>query len=866
MKKNYISIIVLLFFNISAFSQQVYVKNKGASFKVLPSTTVKIEGTIVGDNDGAISGKFYNDGNIYVTDNVVNATSDSLFKDHNGQGNLILNGSSTQNFIGNSIYVENLLLNNSTSSGAALSLLNGDHFITHKLEFSNHDKVITNNNTLVVTNEDLNSIVGYDNQDFIYGTLRRYIDGNAGDFYFYPVSKSLNSSDYHLAGVKPDTLQGTNYVEVRFDDLTNSNNSDLNVSELGTQYYEVAPEGVWHINPDTEPTGGRFDLRCYIDNISGLTDNQFAILSRPEGSTTAADWTCAPCGIGYPGLNPNGGEGRLVSDGYALRRGYDHFSEFTIAKMGCVNVDLGPQDTILCSGDSLLLYPGNYVSYTWSTGASDSAIVVTTSGMYSVTVTDDLGCTTSDSINVIISAPIDISAVIDTPTCSTAGNIDLTVAGGISPYSFLWDDGSTTEDLTDVQPGTYNVTVTDSVGCTAQYTVDVPNIMPNIEINVDNLNNVSCYGGNDGSIEVSVTGGQSPYTYQWNTGDTVANITNLSAGTYIITAADVHGCTGVDSIEITQPDELTVDFTTVDVSCYGANDGEVTAVAGGGTAPYAYSWNTGATNTTITNLGPGQYEVTVTDNNGCTATGNAIVSEPTPIRVSGDVEDPVCYGDNAIITLTPTGGNPPYTYQWNTGDADSVIQVWSGTYTATVTDSHGCDTTWTTTLQYDDLTPIVIEDTTYVQNGYEIAIDVTVSGGTNPYQYNWSTGHTTEDITVSMAGDYILEVTDANGCSAYDTINVDIPLIIPTVFTPNNDGSNDTWQIVNIGTYDDVTIQVFNRWGDVMFEFHGNGFDYTDKTNQWDGTYKGKLVPFGEYLYVIKLDKDIYKGTVLVKY
>ncbi len=847
--------VLLLVFNNLSFSQNVFVKNKGTFVKVGSSIHVKIKGTIINENYNSTAGRFYNDGNIFVSGNIVNVSTDSVFDVNNTEGNVILNGSGVQHFEGNTIAIENLYLAN-TNADTNLSLLGNDHVVTHQLTFTSGNKVVTNNHKLVVTNTDTGAIVGYDNQNFVFGTLRRYIDGNNG-YYFYPVAKSLSGTDYHLAAIDPNSLTGTEFIDVYFGDLTNHNDADLVVSELGTQYYEVAHEGVWHITPDAQPTGGSYDLRLYIDNIAGLSDNKFAILTRPENSTTAADWTCAPCGIGNPGLSPNNGEGRLVSDGYALRHGYDHFSEFGIGKLGCVNVDLGPADTILCAGNDLTLYPGHYVSYTWSTGSTDSTINVTTSGIYSVTVTDDMGCITSDSINVTISTPINITSVVDTPTCTTNGTIDLTVNGGIAPYTYNWNTGDTQEDLSDVIPGTYFVTVTDSVGCSATDTIEVPNVTPNIEITITTQNNVSCNGASDGSIEVSANGGQEPYSYQWNTGDTTNAISGLTAGTYSATVTDANGCTASATIEITQPDAIEITFTTTDVTCYGAGNGEVTANVTGGTAPYAYAWNTGSTSNTITNLGPGQYEVTITDNNGCTATATAIVSEPTPIRIEQSMTDPVCYGDGATITISTTGGMPPYTYSWSNGAIDSTIQVTEGTYSVTVTDNNGCDTTLTVSVDYNGLEPLIVSDTVISPNGYEFVIDLTVTGGTSPYSYLWNTGETVEDITASMSNEYTVTVTDLNGCTAYDTIVIDIPLKIPTVFTPNGDGHNDTWNILNIGTYDDVTIEIYNRWGNKIFEFHGNGFDYADPQNQWDGTYNGKLVPFGEYLFIVNLSGEI---------
>ena len=867
MRKKYYSlfVLILLISSTITFSQNIFVKNKGAFVKINTSANVKVQGTLISEDYNSVDGRFYNDGNLFISRNIVNLSSGTVFDVSNGQGNIILNGSEEQHLQENTITIENLYLANSNSD-TNLSLLDADHIVTNKLTFTSGNKIVTNNNTLIISNEATDAIVGFDNQNFIFGTLRRYINGN-NDFYFFPVAKSLNSNDYHLAALDPNSLTGTDYIDVYFGDLTNHNNADLVASELGTQYYEVANEGVWHIIPNSQPTSGTFDLRLYIDNIAGLNDNKFAILTRPENSTTAADWTCTPCGVGNPGLNPNNGEGRLLSDGYALRYGYDHFSEFGIGKLGCVNVDLGPADTILCNGSDLTLYPGSYVSYAWSNGSTDTAITVTTSGLYYVTVTDEMGCITSDSINVIISTPINIAYVVDTPTCTTNGNIDLTVNGGITPYTFNWNTGDTQEDLTNIVPGTYIVTVTDSVGCSNIDTIEVPNNLPNIEINVISQNNVSCNGGNDGSIEISVNGGQSPYTYQWNTGDSTNTISNLTAGTYSVTVTDANGCTATSSINITEPEEISVTFTVNDVSCYGANDGEVTAQVTGGTSPYAYDWSPiSSTSSTITGLGPGQYTVTITDANGCTTSATAIVSEPTPIRVSVSTTDPVCYGDSAIIELSTIGGIPPYTYSWSNGATDSTMYLPEGEYQVTITDNNGCDTTLSINVDYNGLEPLIITDTVISPNGYEFLIDITVTGGTSPYTYLWNTGETVEDITASMSGEYVVTVTDFNGCEAYDTVIIDIPLKIPTIFTPNGDGKNDTWNILNIGTYDDVTITIFNRWGNQLFYFHGNGFDYTDPENQWDGTYNGKLVPFGEYLFVINLNGEIYKGTVLVKY
>ena len=538
-----------------------------------------------------------------------------------------------------------------------------------------------------------------------------------------------------------------------------------------------------------------------------------------------------------------------------------------------------------CEGFPLTLIggPNGMTSYAWSgpngftsneqsPTVSDSATTAM-SGTYSITVTDANGCTNTASADVTIYPTPVASATSNSPVCEGTPLNLIGLPDGMASYSWSGTNGfssssqnpTVSNTASQSMAGIYTLTVTDEHGCYNSDTVSVT-VLPQPDIEFVSVHNVSCFGGNDGSAEVSASGASSPYNYLWITGDTTTVADNLASGWYRVSVTDANGCLSVDSVQITEPDSLHIDFAVNNVSCYGAGDGEITANVTGGTTPYSYSWNTGSTSNTISGLQPGSYSVTVTDANGCVDERSANITQPEPIIVNETVSDPLCYGDTINVSLETTGGTEPYSYSWSTGDTGSVVGVLAGDYVTTVTDANGCDTIIQVSVDYGDLTPVTVTDSVYQPNGYEFNIDITASGGNPPYNYLWNSGHTTEDITVSTAGNYIVTVTDINGCSAYDTVNIKINLLIPTVITPNGDGKNDTWRILNIGTYDDVTIKVYNRWGNLIFEFSGNGYDYTDVKNQWDGTYNGKLVPFGEYLYIITLNGESYKGTVLVKY
>ncbi|MEL6837619.1 MAG: SprB repeat-containing protein, partial [Bacteroidota bacterium] len=234
-----------------------------------------------------------------------------------------------------------------------------------------------------------------------------------------------------------------------------------------------------------------------------------------------------------------------------------------------------------------------------------------------------------DSASFTIDEPttlaIDVSGTVtEDVDCfgAATGSIDLDVSGGTAPYTYAWSNSATTEDIFNLLAGTYSVTVTDANGCTdeASFTIGEPTELT-IDAGGTNREDVDCNGAATGSIDLLVEGGTAPYTYNWSTGQTSEDVSNLTAGTYDVTVTDANDCTDSASFTITEPTSLSIDVagtTTEDADCNGATTGSIDLVVNGGTPPYTYNWSNGATTQDISNLAAGTYDVTVTDANDCT--------------------------------------------------------------------------------------------------------------------------------------------------------------------------------------------------------------------------------------------------------
>lgn len=460
-----------------------------------------------------------------------------------------------------------------------------------------------------------------------------------------------------------------------------------------------------------------------------------------------------------------------------------------------VNANCGQADgqaTVVATGGT-----AGY-SYTWSPfGGNNATATSLFAGNYTVTVTDANGCIMQASVTINDTPPPTATITGTTNVSCFGGNngtATVVAAGGTAPYAYLWSPiGGTNTTATNLTAGTFSVVVTDANGCQSIPAITPQITQPTLVVASFTITNVSCFGGNDGSATANPVGGVAPYTYFWFTsGSTNQTATNLSAGLDSLRITDANGCVAVVSFTINQPALLTSAITnSTNVSCFGGANGSATVTATGGTPNYAYQWLPfGGTSNTAIGLSAGNYTVNITDNKGCTTTSNITINEPVQQLATTIATTPnSCFGgNNGIATANPTGGTPGYTYQWlpigGTNQATTGLPI--GNYTVTVTDANGCSTNASVNItQPPALTGnlAVVDPSCGLPNG---TITAQISGGTPIYNYAWTPGsQTTPNLSGLAAGNYALQVTDANGCvlNLATTLN---PIPTPTVAITNS--------------------------------------------------------------------------------
>ena len=360
------------------------------------------------------------------------------------------------------------------------------------------------------------------------------------------------------------------------------------------------------------------------------------------------------------------------------------------------------------------------------------------------------------------------------------GFIDLSVRGGIPDYTYEWSTGATTQDLANLQAGTYNVTVTDNKGrkISGAYTVTEPLVALNATFDIKNI---SCYGAKDGAVSLNINGGEEPYDFVWSNDSTGFEMSNLRPGTYTVWIKDAGGCVIKDSVSITQPQKkLRASIEKEHVSCYRGSNGRLLAVCEGGTAPYHFRWSNGDTTYAAENLPAGTYSVIITDANGCTYQTEASVKQPqTALKLSYDITPVSCFGgDDGSFKLMAQGGKPGYTYLLPDSTRGKTLRnIPSGYYNVQVIDANECMVTDTLFIPQPEKALSVkhskTDVTCYGLNNGSISLEV--SGGTLPYTFKWSNGQDKKSIKKLPGGIYTVEILDKNSCFISDTIKIIAP-------------------------------------------------------------------------------------------
>ncbi|MEM7106375.1 MAG: T9SS type A sorting domain-containing protein [Bacteroidota bacterium] len=407
-------------------------------------------------------------------------------------------------------------------------------------------------------------------------------------------------------------------------------------------------------------------------------------------------------------------------------------------------------------------------SYTWDTGDTNSPTTHLDAGIHCVTVEDINECTADDCLFVFEPAQLSVNATPNTILCGNdnTGTIDLTINGGVPPFAFLWSDGQTIEDLIGLQAGNYCVTITDNNGCATTTCADV--LASNALAVTVNSTNVLCFGDGNGQIDLAVSGGSGVYTYQWDNGSTIEDLTGLLGGTYCYTVTDGGVCSFEECIIINEPPPLIAGvFINGDVLCFGESNGEALATGSGGTLPYTYTWDNGETTALGSHLSEGVHHVTVTDANGCSDTAAVLISEPTELIASAVGETVFCSnGIDGDIDLTVSGGTLPYTFGWSNGaNTEDLTGLPAGTYCVTVYDSNGCIiTTCADIIATNDFALTANFTNLLCFGDSDATIDLAVSGGSGQYTFLWDNGSTMEDLSGLSSGNYCVTVSDGGSC------------------------------------------------------------------------------------------------------
>ncbi|MBK9103205.1 MAG: T9SS type A sorting domain-containing protein [Saprospiraceae bacterium] len=457
-----------------------------------------------------------------------------------------------------------------------------------------------------------------------------------------------------------------------------------------------------------------------------------------------------------------------------------------------------------------VVYPGNNIvtwTVTWTSpvGPPGNTITAYVAGNVADGNNDDnndLIVTSTGTGMMAAGVPLEVDIISSTDVACNGANTGSATAGatgGTSPYSYHWSNNVNQATINNVPAGTYTVTVTDQATSTATTSVVISQPAA-IVLQAPVISNVSCFGGANGSIQAGASGGTPPLSYNWSNGGTGTTITGLAAGTYTLTVTDDNNCTKTANYQVTQPPQININLISLsDETCSGAEDGAITISITGGANPIFAEWSNGFIGTTITDLAPDTYSVTVTDNNDCQETATYVIHEGGVVVVTLQQQQNVTCngGNNGSLSVLAAGGEAPYTYSWsNGGSGASITNLTAGNYLVTATDNNGCNVVKLYTITQP--APINIQVNSTGQNlcAGDSLVDLTAipTGPQPPFSGLWSNGVQGLTNNNLSAGTYTITVTDDTGCTASTaaTVTAPLPLLVSVATTDEtSSGAND---------------------------------------------------------------------------
>jgi gliding motility-associated-like protein len=632
-------------------------------------------------------------------------------------------------------------------------------------------------------------------------------------------------------------------------------------------------------------TDGSFSGPGNTNRLDGITAGKYFLTTRDILGCTKIDSIVI--------TEPDG----IQMTGYTLSATND--GNFNIS---CYGKNDGAISLVLTGGSGIYNYewtgPAG-ANLNNSSGRSQTGLIA---GVYDVKVIDHNGCfknysftlTQPDSLSIAVAKSLTSDGAYNIACNGGTGIIGITVSGGsVGNYSFNWTSAngsgiiSGQEDQYNLTAGSYNVIVNDINGCSLNRDISLMQPQPlNITLAPTNIT-CEAPGLDNGSVNLSVSGGRSPYQFIWSNGRTTEDINNLTTGYYKVNVTDTYGCMVTDSVAVLLPPPLTLNksissFNSFGVSCYGMSDGMIRISPTNGDSPFIFNWNGPdgfvSTDSILTGLKAGRYVVQMTDKNYCKISDTTILTQPNKLGMAVTLSSGNtggfninCAGDKTgTIDINALNSVGTVRYIWSDGATGrSRYSLSAGNFGVILTDKNNCQIDSTITLtQPDSIITSVEIVKPFCSDLPDGQIRLTVTGGviTTGYSFKWSDNSLIKDRVDVTKGTYIVSVKDDNSCEVIDTVIVETEnescLMIPNIFSPNGDFINDVWNIGMIYLYPGIEVTIFNRWGETVWKSE-KGYP-----TPWDGRSNGVILPVDSYHYIINLhngSKVILGNVTIVK-
>jgi hypothetical protein len=725
--------------------------------------------------------------------------------------------------------------------------------------------------------------------------------------YTITVTDAVGCSDVITQTINQPAAISVNATVLQHITCNGGNNGQIQVSAsggIGSQSFSL--DGVNYFSNTTFGGLPAGNYTIYMKDAGGCTGSTTVTITEPAALTADALADGTTCHNGNDGSIEITAVGGTQPYSYSINQGFQYFPSgnftnltpgeylivvrdanhcmyFTSAQVvqpsiitaviGVTQATCGsPTGSLNISGSG-----GNGAPYTYSidNGTNWQSAQLFTDllpGVYNILVQDNAGCTRNFGTAVNTTTGPEIEFLTSTNvTCHNGNDGSITVlavSGGTGTlhYSVGGSAFTTNPNFTGLAAGDYVVAVKDAVGCVDLQLVTLT--QPAAVVATAVSASTSCFGSTDGLITVNASGGSGPLTYSVNgVSYQSSNTFNVAAGPHYIWVKDAGGCIGLTTAYVQQPQPVHIVTGHVNINCHGDATGEIFVNVTGGTAPYVVAlddWNY-LPQFSFTGLTGGSHTVFVKDANNCLASQHVTIAQPTLLSYTGEVSDVSCAGgNNGYVNITVTGGVQPYSFNWSNGSqSEDILHLTAGTYSVYVTDANGCTINGQTFTVEAPENPIIINGAVTNASGVDAedgAIDITVTGGTQPYNFVWNNGAITEDITNLLPGVYGVQVNDASGCSASAGFTVawnlsleeDVEAVL-TVYP--NPASN--WLKINGGEYVLNQIVIYNLSGAVIYESRPNSF--VEEIN---------LDSFANGMYLIKVqsgDHFITKKLEVVK-